>query len=160
MKKLLVSLVFILFFVACSSQPTPHYSLDQPSYKLQNENLITQKLYRSYRKWQGVPYCYGGESKECIDCSAFVQKIYKEAFDIKLPRTTKEQLKVGLLIPKKELKEGDLLFFRTSYKGLHTGIYLENGNFIHASSSYGVKVSSIKNSYWKSHYYQARRILF
>ena len=95
-----------------------------------------------------------------MDCSALVQRIYKEAFNIKLPRTTKEQIKVGKAVSKKALKEGDILFFKTSYNVLHSGIYLEKGEFIHASSTEGVILSNIHNPYWRAKYYQARRLLY
>jgi len=161
MKQLLFFILLGLFFVSCSSHKNySHLQEKQQHYKFHTQNPVTHKLYAAYKRWEGVPYCYAGESKDGIDCSAFVQTIYKEAFEIQLPRTTTEQLKMGIKIKKTDLKGGDLLFFKTSYKGLHTGIYLENGNFIHASSRYGVKISSIRNSYWKKRYYQARRIFF
>ena len=159
---------WLFFFSACSTKRAPYIEPKHPpllkhqphSYKLHNKNHITTKLLLSYEKWQGVKYCYGGESNNGIDCSSLVQQIYKEAFHIKLPRTTKEQIKKGIKITKKELKEGDLLFFKTSYKELHTGIYLEKGNFIHASSKYGVSLANIHNPYWRSRYYQAKRLLY
>ena len=161
MKKILFIVIAVteLFFTACSTQKSlPSIQNNHTPYKLQTSNLVTQKLYSSYKKWAGTPYCYGGEGHNGIDCSALVQKIYKEAFNLQLPRTTKEQLKVGKAVHKNDLKEGDLLFFKTSYKALHTGIYLEKGNFIHASSKYGVKISNIRNSYWRKNYYLARRL--
>ncbi|MEN4052582.1 MULTISPECIES: NlpC/P60 family protein [Sulfurimonas] len=164
MKQLLVFLAVFLLS-SCSSSPKPYKKIslniqNKPSYNLENKNHITKKLYESYEKWAGVKYCYGGESKSGIDCSALVQTIYKEAFHIELPRTTKEQIKVGKKVQKKALKEGDILFFKTSYHVLHSGIYLKKGAFIHASSKYGVILSNIHNPYWRAKYFQARRVLF
>jgi lipoprotein Spr/probable lipoprotein NlpC len=66
---------------------------------------------------------------------------------------------VGKRVSKKSLKEGDILFFKTSYRVMHVGIYLERGEFIHTSSKHGVTLSNIHNPYWRAKYYEARRIL-
>ncbi|HFB53376.1 MAG TPA: hypothetical protein ENJ67_01470 [Sulfurimonas autotrophica] len=165
MKRLCALLAIALLFSACSTtqqkyKNLPHRQTKKTSYKLHKKNFVTSTLYKEYEKWAGVQYCYGGEGRNGMDCSALVQTIYKEAFNIKLPRTTKEQIKVGKSVSKKALKEGDILFFKTSYKVLHSGIYLEKGEFIHASSKYGVILSNIHNPYWKTKYYKARRILY
>jgi len=165
MKRLGTLFTAALFFSACSTTHQKYKKLSPPqakktSYKLHKRNFVTSTLYKEYEKWAGVQYCYGGDNANGIDCSALVQTIYKEAFNIELPRTTKKQLRVGKSIPKSKLKEGDILFFRTSYRVLHSGIYLERGNFIHSSSKYGVTLSSIHNPYWRAKYYTARRILY
>ena len=165
MKTAFLSILTLFLFSACSSAPKTYKKLptshkNHITYKLQKKNFVTTTLYKEYEKWAGVKYCYAGEDKNGIDCSALVQRIYKEAFNIKLPRTTKQQIKVGKRVSKKSLKEGDILFFKTSYSVLHTGIYLEKGEFIHASSKYGVILSNIHNPYWRAKYYQARRLLF
>jgi cell wall-associated NlpC family hydrolase len=158
MKKVFFLLAIVLFFSACSSTPKPQHH-KKVSYKLKKKNYVTKKLFKSYKKWAGTKYCYGGTDCRGIDCSALVQEIYKEAFHKKLPRTTRGQIKVGKRVSKKQLKGGDLLFFKTSYNVLHVGIYLEKGEFIHTSSKYGVTLSNIYNPYWRSKYYEARRIL-
>jgi cell wall-associated NlpC family hydrolase len=164
MRNLLLVFSLLLLFGACASSPKKYKKIPQTnkkvSYQLKNKNSVTTKLYKAYKRWAGVEYCYAGESKNGIDCSALVQTIYKEAFKIKLPRTTKEQMRVGKRVSKNALKEGDILFFKTSYDVLHSGIYLEKGNFIHASSKYGVILSNIHNPYWRAKYFQARRLLF
>ncbi|SFV70255.1 putative lipoprotein [hydrothermal vent metagenome] len=157
-KRALFLLTLTLIFSSCSSTPTPKQK--QTTYKLHKKNFVTTTLYKEYKKWAGVHYRYGGKNTNGIDCSALVQTIYKEAFNIHLPRTTKEQLKIGKRVTKSNLKEGDILFFKTSYHLLHSGIYLERGNFIHASSKYGVRLSNIHNPYWRAKYYTARRILY
>jgi lipoprotein Spr/probable lipoprotein NlpC len=164
MKRLFFLLSIVLLFSACSSTPKPYKKFLLPqkkkvSYRLHKKNYITTKLYLSYEKWAGTKYCYGGNDCSGIDCSALVQQIYKEAFHMKIPRTTKEQIKEGKRVSKKHLKEGDLLFFKTSYHVLHVGIYLERGEFIHTSSKHGVILSNIHNPYWRAKYYEARRLL-
>ncbi|QOP45031.1 C40 family peptidase [Sulfurimonas paralvinellae] len=165
MRTLLFWLTLVFIVTACSTAPKSYKPLPlqhktKVKYKLHKQNFVTRQLYKEYKKYAGVQYCYGGNDANGFDCSALVQRIYKEAFNINLPRTTKQQLKRGKKVSKNSLKEGDLLFFQTSYHVLHSGIYLERGDFIHASSKHGVMLSNIHNPYWRAKYYQARRLLF
>jgi len=129
---------------------------------LQGSKPVTtgQKIVDTAKQYLGVPYVWGGSSPSGFDCSGLVQYVFK-AHGISLPRTTKEQWTVGTAISKSQLKVGDLVFFANTYtSGIsHVGIYVGNNQFIHASSSKGVIISSLDNSYWASHYYGARQIL-
>jgi len=108
--------------------------------------------------WQGVPYQYGGQSRDGTDCSAFVQNVYLE-FGISLPRSSYEQFRQGVGIPLSNLLPGDLLFFSTSGPGAsHVGIYLGNRQFISATRRQ-VEIQSIDLPYWKNTYRGSRRIL-
>ncbi len=108
-----------------------------------------------------VPYKYGGETKSGIDCSAFTQQVYRNSLNVKIPRTAREQYRIGDRIKKiKNLKFGDLVFFNTSqiyYPG-HVGIYLGDKLFIHASASKGVMISSLENSYFLNRFIGATRV--
>ena len=109
-------------------------------------------------RWLGIPYRWGGTSRRGIDCSAFVQQYVRENLAIELPRTTASQRYEGVSIDRDQLQSGDLVFFRR--RGVrHVGVYLSDGEFIHASSSRGVTISSLSNSYWNQHYWMSRRIL-
>ncbi len=109
-------------------------------------------------RWLGIPYRWGGSSRRGIDCSAFVQQYVRENLAIELPRTTAGQRYEGVAIDRGELRSGDLVFFRR--RGIrHIGVYLSDGEFIHASSSNGVTISNLSNSYWNRHYWMSRRIL-
>jgi lipoprotein Spr/probable lipoprotein NlpC len=152
--------VLLLTLSSCSTTKPQKSLILTPSHATEANRPTLAKLYDLYEKYAGVKYCYGGTNQNGIDCSALVQNIYKEAFGITIPRTTKQQIKVGILVEKKSLKEGDILFFKTSYKNLHSAIYLEKGEFIHASSKHGVTRSSIHNPYWRARYLEARRILY
>ena len=112
------------------------------------------------KKYIGVPYLWGGSTPSGFDCSGFVQYVFK-AHGISLNRTCETQYKHGTYVSKSNLKPGDLVFFQNTYKSgiSHVGIYIGNGQFIHASSSKGVVISNLSSSYYVSHYYGARRIL-
>ena len=78
----------------------------------QNDRFdLNLELFDFYSEWEGVEYQLGGDSKNGIDCSGFIQKAFKEKFDLTMPRTTTLQSEVGKEIDKNELKSGDLVFF-------------------------------------------------
>ncbi|MGA2296536.1 MAG: C40 family peptidase [FCB group bacterium] len=111
--------------------------------------------------WVGTPYRFGSRSRLAIDCSAFTQSIFREAVDVNLPRTAREQYNVGMRIPNRnDLQFGDLIFFHTYSRKFasHVGIYLGDDLFAHASSRYGVTVSSLESTYYKEHFIGGRRI--
>jgi len=107
----------------------------------------------------GVPYKFGGSSLRGIDCSAYVQRVFRY-FSIDLPRTAREQFKAGVKISKRELRIGDLLFFKTYARyPSHVGIYIGEGKMIHASSrSKKVTISSINDPYYVRRYIGAVRL--
>lgn len=106
----------------------------------------------------GAPYRLGGFSLKGIDCSGLVKKIYA-AFDIDLPRTAYEQSRLGLRVSRKELVEGDLLFFNTRRSFGHVGIYIGDNKFIHAASwKRGVRVSNLNESYYNKRFVRAVRL--
>jgi len=115
------------------------------------------KLYPYHNAWHTTPYKFGGTGAKGIDCSSFVQRAYYDLFKIRLPRTTAEQVKKGKKVSRNNIRTSDLVFFKTGYNTRHVGIYLQNGDFMHASSSNGVIISSLKNSYWSKHYWMTRR---
>lgn len=119
-----------------------------------------QKIIASAKQYMGVPYVWGGTSPKGFDCSGLVYYVFKQ-HGITLNRTAETQYQHGVYVSKSNLKPGDLVFFQNTYKAgiSHVGIYIGNGQFIHASSSQGVTISYLSNSYWASHYYGARRIL-
>uniref|UniRef100_UPI0040479DF5 NlpC/P60 family protein n=1 Tax=Aliarcobacter sp. TaxID=2321116 RepID=UPI0040479DF5 len=122
-------------------------------------NDLNKKFYSFYKQWEGVRYQLGGSSKKGIDCSAFIQKAFKEKFNLSMPRTTVLQSKVGKEITKDELVLGDLVFFKTGRSSKHVGIYIEDGKFMHASTKYGVTISELDNVYFKNKYWKAQRII-
>lgn len=126
------------------------------------ENGIRKdQIMESILGWLGTPYRFGGTSRKSIDCSAFTQTIFKEAAEIKLPRTARWQYTLGEKIENlDELQFGDLIFFHTrSYaRASHCGIYLGDNLFAHASSRYGVTVSSLESGYYNKRFIGGRRL--
>jgi len=123
-----------------------------------DERLATV-FYGLFREWKGVPYRYGGTTKQGIDCSAFVAHTFRHGLGVELPRTVRAQSRRGQRIDRDELSMGDLLFFRTGRSSEHVGIYLERGEFMHASRRRGVMISRLSNRYWRAKFVQARRVL-
>jgi len=110
--------------------------------------------------WLGTPYRFGGTTRGNIDCSGFTQKIFLSAADIMLPRVAREQVNLGNKVNMKNLQFGDLVFFHTYSRKFasHVGIYLGDNLFAHASSRYGVTVSSLESSYYNKHFIGGRRL--
>ena len=131
------------------------------SAQAKEETLKRQSLLNLAYSKQGCPYSWGLAGPNSFDCSGFAYYTYKNAVGITLPRTSSQQAKVGTTVNKSDLKPGDLVFFNTSGRGIsHVGIYVGNGNMIHApSSGKTVRVESINSSYYKSRYVTAKRIL-
>ncbi|GHE20053.1 glycoside hydrolase [Halomonas urumqiensis] len=121
--------------------------------------LVREALLAQHDQWAGTPYRLGGTTRRGIDCSALVQQIFSDTFLVDLPRTTGDQVLAGDQVAREELKPGDLVFFRPPGVYRHVGIYVGDGRFFHASTSRGVMISELDNSYWQRYYWQARRTL-
>lgn len=120
---------------------------------------VKSRLMDQYASWKGVRYRLGGDTRRGIDCSAFVQRTFREQFGLELPRSTSEQQEMGHSINRKQLRTGDLVLFRAGSTGRHVGIYIGNNQFVHASTSSGVTISSMNEPYWNKRYNEARRVL-
>lgn len=115
------------------------------------EEIRNIPLLQKIDEWWGTPYCLGGSSKGCIDCSYFTLDVMKNIYDINLKRTAAEQYEQCQRIEWTNLKEGDLIFFKTEGRRTisHVGIYLTNNKFAHASTSQGVTISDLADPYWQ-----------
>jgi len=108
----------------------------------------------------GVPYLWGGNTMEGMDCSAFVKHVYI-IYGMDLPRTSILQSKLGIKIPKSALLPGDLVFFGDVERDsvTHVGIYMGNNKFANATTSHGVKYSDLDEPSWFAKYLFARRLM-
>ncbi len=119
------------------------------------------QLQQAAERWIGVPYRWGGNDRQGIDCSGLAVQLYKEVFHYKLPRNAAKQRVLGYAVRAPYLKAGDLLFFRfkTDEGTEHVGVYLGHGHFIHASQTRGVVIERLSNPYYRRHLIVIRRIL-
>ena len=128
-----------------------------------DEKEMRDRILSEFAQWEGVKYKLGGASKKGIDCSSLMQEIYHAAFadtlNERLPRTTAHQINHGVGTSRAELRPGDLVFFRMTPAERHVGVYIGDTQFVHASTSQGVKISSLQNDYWKKRYTTARRVI-
>ena len=112
--------------------------------------MLAVNLTRDAMRFLGVPYVFGGTSASGFDCSGYVQHVFA-MLGHHIPRTADAQYDVGKRVSGSKMAPGDLVFFQTYTAGpSHVGIYLGNDRFVHASSSRGVMVSSLHQSYWKA----------
>ena len=117
-----------------------------------------KKLLVSYSKWKDTKYAWGGDSKKGIDCSALTRRIYREVYGHKLPRVSTQQAQTGKKVSSKNLKAGDIVFFKPEGRTNHTAVYVGNSLFINASSSKGVVMSSLKSPYWGKYFKYGVRV--
>lgn len=83
----------------------------------------------------------------------------KDVYNIALPRTAQEQYLISEKISFTDLKEGDLVFFKTQGRAVsHVGVYLANNKFIHASTSMGVTITDLNDKYWSARWVGAGRV--
>lgn len=110
----------------------------------------------------GTPYRYGGNTPESgFDCSGLVNYVYRDAVDLRLPRTSRDLAAwQGPRIAPQRLAAADLVFFGSRGNVSHVGIYVGEGRFVHAPSTGGtVRLDHLDGPYWRDHYSGARRVL-
>jgi murein DD-endopeptidase / murein LD-carboxypeptidase len=126
----------------------------------------TKELSTFINEWMGVKYRFGapnGGSKKGIDCSQFTKKLYGEVYGVKLGNNCQQQWNQTKRVERDSLMVGDILFFRSkiSPSGWHCGLYLGNGNFVHAANRVeGVKISSLTEPRYDKNFKGAGRIKF
>ncbi|WP_374592395.1 C40 family peptidase [Aquabacterium sp.] len=124
---------------------------------------MASDLVLSAMNFLGVPYRRGGQSAESgFDCSGFTRYIFENSVGLVLPRRAEEQARApGLLvIPRDELKPGDLVFFNTlRHTFSHVGIYVGDDKFIHSPRAGGeVRIEDMRLAYWTQRFNGARRV--
>ena len=125
------------------------------------EEINNIPLLQKIDEWWGTPYALGGSSKRGVDCSYFTLDVMNAIYNTSLKRTAADQYKQSEKIDWSDLKEGDLIFFKTdgSRSISHVGIYMTNNKFAHASTSQGVTISDLAEPYWQKRLYSLGRVL-
>ncbi len=128
-----------------------------------NPSVNRPELMREIINLLGLDYRYGGmDATRGLDCSAFTGTVYNRALGLRIPRSSNEQFRVGDTVKRDDLKIGDLVFFKTRRRRAavsHVGIYVGENLFAHASTKYGVIISSLDHPYYTRTYVGARRLL-
>jgi lipoprotein Spr len=123
------------------------------------DNISNPQLYSFIDEWYGVPYKYGGQNKKGIDCSNFTAILYKNIYDKPITGTSASICNQCKTVSKKDLKEGDLVFFKIEKDEVsHIGVYLQNNKFVHATTKKGVMIDDLDEAYYKKYFYKAGRI--
>lgn len=149
-----------LFFASCKSTSG---TVSKKETKKENKYIVNH-LIETATDNIGVRYKAGGTNKNGFDCSGLVFTTF-ESENIKLPRNSYEQSKIGIVIPLKDAQKGDLIFFRTNkskqinHVGLITEVNSNEIKFVHSSTSKGVIISSTKEPYYLNSFAQINRII-
>jgi cell wall-associated NlpC family hydrolase len=156
-------------YIKESYNEEPH-NIEYISYQENNQNpkkiiheTVINNIELNAKSFLGTPYVWGATGPSKFDCSGFTQWVYRDV-GITIPRVSKDQARVGKYISYHNLKRGDMVFFDTkkhrSGKVTHVGIYLGDGNFIHASSA-GKKVviyNFNRKNFYKERFLWGRRV--
>jgi cell wall-associated NlpC family hydrolase len=144
-----------------SNEASFHNKITEDSIAGKQEKGMTGKVLSYAKDLLGIPYRFGGTTVRALDCSAFVQRVFR-SIGIGIPRTAREQFKIGRNIDRDEISEGDLVFFMTRSRQYpsHVGIYIGDNQFIHASRK-GRKVSieNLDVPYYRKRFVGAKRLI-
>ncbi|MDD2799461.1 MAG: NlpC/P60 family protein [Bacteroidales bacterium] len=151
--------LFLILASSCrTNKEVSRYNLDKKELSkvlniaVRSKDNIT--LYREVAFWWKTPHRDGGETKSGIDCSFLAKTIYRNVYNKVIERNSNDILKQNCKqIKRKKLKEGDLVFFKTSKRDKnrvnHVGVYLKDNKFVHVSTSQGVIISSLDEDFYQ-----------
>jgi murein DD-endopeptidase / murein LD-carboxypeptidase len=126
------------------------------------DKTSANEIIKTARQYLGVPHCMGGTTLRCMDCSGLLVTVFAR-HGVRLPHNSEEQARYGKIIASmNKLTRGDLVFFTRSYKThqfiTHSGIYIGNNEFIHASSKKGVTITSLSDPWWSEKFIFGTRV--
>jgi cell wall-associated NlpC family hydrolase len=154
---------FVAALLGCAGAPTPKPAVSIPlTQTLQAATPAQAHVIKTATSLLDAPYRYGGTTPAGFDCSGFLFYVYRTAAGVDLPRETQGMIQVGRPVEIADLQPADIVYFKIETEtSLHAGIYIGNGQFIHAPSSKGqVNIQSLSLDYWKQSYFGARRVLW
>ena len=165
----LTCLTLLLFITSCStrryetytSPPTNATRALSTRYGIQITPRDNHTLYNTVAQWLGTPYRNGQNTMRGTDCSGFVGNIYRTVYRKNLARNSADILRLNCArITRQNLREGDLVFFATGItkRVSHVGVYLKDGKFAHASSSKGVIISNLNETYYQKRWVSGGRV--
>lgn len=157
---------------SASHKPIASHRKDSISYKanplaskyssmmnVDEKQLNNIELLKFMDEWYGVPYHYGGKSKQGIDCSDFTCTLLHDVYGINMDGSSKALRGECITVRKNDLQEGDLVFFKIRKGRIsHVGVYIANNYFIHASTKLGVVISSLDEDYYKKYFSSGGRV--
>lgn len=163
-----ISGLLVLVLVSCRGDKSATTSVSKEDEALRkkyagmigvtDKEITNLKLYRFVDSWYGVPYKYGGKTKDGVDCSGFASTLLKDVYTINLAGSANSMYEACENVKEKDLKEGDLVFFKINSKKVsHVGVYLQNRHFVHASSSRGVVISCLDEAYYTKYFFKGGR---
>ncbi|WP_274475203.1 C40 family peptidase [Mangrovimonas aestuarii] len=167
--KRILPLILLIAIGLSSCSSSKHQTTSRAEHsknKKSSSNNISQKVVTNAKAYEGVKYKTGGTTKKGMDCSGLVYTSFLEA-NISLPRVSRDMATRGSKISITDVREGDLLFFKTSKKKRgsinHVGLVVTSRTgrveFIHSTTSKGVIISSLAEQYWHYAFVEARRVL-
>lgn len=168
MKKLILVVLFLPLLIACGSAKKTSVS-NSGSAPIHSENTTgtantIKNIVKIAKTFEGTRYKFGGTTKAGMDCSGLIYRAFKQE-DILMPRVSRDMAQKGVSIKLQDVMEGDLIFFKTSKNRVinHVGLVVEANRseirFIHSTTSEGVIISSLKESYWKKAFAEIRRVI-
>jgi len=143
--------------MGCVPTDSLEFLTDRP---IVDRHRFGREIVHTAYTYRGARYRRGGLSSRGFDCSGFVKYVYATK-GISLPHSSRDMYSCGTPVAKSDLREGDVVFFANTYRrGIsHVGMYIGNGEFIHASTSRGgVRVDKLDDAYFRNKYAGARRI--
>lgn len=148
-------------YAGCTGYVSSDYITITTEPAASTSSALGEQIVALAKQYLGTPYVLGGNGPSSFDCSGFTKYIYAQ-FGYSLNRTATDQLQNGVSVSRNELQPGDLVFFKynTSKPVSHVGIYIGNGEFIHASTNrYMVQIDQMNTGHYANVYVYARRIL-
>lgn len=155
LRQTVLPLVMLSITTACSTGPAPREPIRTDPYTgpaaVSDTHLIRSEVVLAALGHLDAPYRYGGLDARGLDCSALVQRAYRQAGVGHVPRTTREQARAATQVPRGQVQPGDVLFFAARGKRIdHVGVFIGDGRFIHAPNAHGqVRIEPLASSYWE-----------
>ena len=167
------ALVPCLLICACAVTPAPRYGAGDQAWQADVVRDLEDRrraysggdegrLMKVVQGYLGVPYKWGGTTRQGMDCSALARAVIRETYGLELPRTSRQMYVLGSSVSgRSRLRPGDLVFFRIADSGpgiSHVGVYVGDGRFAHASASRGGVIDELDQPYFASRFAGGRRI--